>query len=193
MAERSDWLDELVEEAGALFEEQGFEGTTVNQILRAIELSKGGLYHRIESKAELLYLAARHACDLLRERVIEPVRSIEDPSQRLRSLTRRHLELILNARGMLSVPSAEAGVLEPKQRAAIVASERRYVAFVRDIFAELCAAGRVRDVDATVAAFNHVAMILHVPRWYRPDGRLDPDEIADRITATSLATVAPSH
>jgi AcrR family transcriptional regulator len=185
-------IDAMVAAAAELFQRQGFEGTTVNQILQAVELSKGGLYHRIESKAELLFLALRNACYLMRQEIMESVVGITDPVEQLRALTRNHLTLILNHRGFLATPSADAGALDAKRRAEIIRLERRYLDFVRDVF-ERVALTRGVEVDPTIAAFNHLGMLLHVPRWYRTRGRLSPDEIADRITDTSLAALAPSR
>ncbi len=192
MKTQQEQIDEMVAAAAELFQRQGFEGTTVNQILQAVELSKGGLYHRIESKAELLFLALQHACDCMRTDIMDPVAGIAEPEEQLRALSRHHLDLILTHRGFLALPSADAVALDPERQAQIVRRERRFFDFVRGIFERLAVARRA-DLDPSVAAFNHLAMIVHVPRWYRPGGRLSPHEIADRITDTSLAAVAPSH
>lgn len=180
-------LEDVVVKAAELFQEHGYEATTVNQILRAVELSKGGLYHRVSSKAELLYRGLRLALDNLRSNVMVPVSRIEDPEQQLRVLTWLHIESILTCRGMFAVPSAEADALDGRKRQEIRRLERRYVEFVRGVFERLREADRLPGVDPAVATFNHLGMILHVVRWYRAGGRLSPHEIADQITDTTLS------
>lgn len=190
MGERKAVVDDLIVSAAELFNEHGYGGTSVSQILNAVKLSKGGLYHRIQSKAELLYLTLCYACDNLHSRIMTPVSKIPDPEEQLRTQTRLHLESILTGRGMFAVPSAEADVLPEDKREEIRAMERRYVDFVRDILARLAPHRPPRDVSLRVAAFNHLGMILHVMHWYRPQGPLSLDEIAEHITRTTMTAIS---
>jgi AcrR family transcriptional regulator len=184
---RRDKLDELVEAAGELFEEHGYRGVTVDEILKAVDFSKGGMYHRVRNKAELLYLAVQGAWDAMRSDVIEPVSEIDDPEAQLRELTRRHLELLtLHYKGGISITSAHARFLEPEKRDQIIETEKRYIQFVAGIFKRLARSRRRRKVNTTVAALNHLGMILHAVRWYRPHRGLTPAQIADGIVDTML-------
>lgn len=45
---------EILQAAEQLFLEKGYKQTTVEDILRAVQLSKGGFYHHFESKEEVL-------------------------------------------------------------------------------------------------------------------------------------------
>jgi len=66
---------------------------------------------------------------------------------------------------------------------------RIYFDLVRDTLGELKAAGRLRDVDLTVAAFSVIGMILWLPRWFRQGGRLTDDQAAHEIADFALAGV----
>ena len=69
--------DELVEIAEKLFLEKGYEETSVDDILNASGLSKGGFYHYFKSKEEVLAESiSNFSEDLLKE--LEPL--IEDKS-----------------------------------------------------------------------------------------------------------------
>jgi AcrR family transcriptional regulator len=190
MARQTSSITDLVTAAAHLFSEQGYEATSVNQILEAVKLSKGGLYHRITNKRELLYLAIRQAWDLIESEVVDSVRYIPDSELQLRTLTRRHVQLMLTHEGVMIMPSREVSALDPNHRQEILTLERRYAGFVRDIFERLQAEGKLKRVNLTLATFNHFAMMLHVVHWYRPHGPLTPVQIADQITATSLSGVS---
>jgi AcrR family transcriptional regulator len=45
---------ELVEKAGKLFQEQGYDQTTINDIIWSVGVSKGAFYHHFASKDEIL-------------------------------------------------------------------------------------------------------------------------------------------
>jgi hypothetical protein len=63
---------------------------------------------------------------------------------------------------------------------------RVYVDLIRETLKELAADGRLREIDVTVAAFSIVGMILWLPRWFNPAGRLTPEEAADAIASLAL-------
>ncbi|MBA1334932.1 MAG: Transcriptional regulator, AcrR family [Firmicutes bacterium] len=68
--------NELVEIAEKLFLEKGYEETSVDDILNASGLSKGGFYHYFKSKEEVLAESINNLAESLLE---EAERIIEDP------------------------------------------------------------------------------------------------------------------
>ena len=63
---------------------------------------------------------------------------------------------------------------------------RLYFDLIRRTLLELRAEGRLRDVDATVATFSLLGMILWLPRWFRQDGALTQEQVADEIAKLAL-------
>lgn len=63
--------ERIVDVSVKLFIEKGYEQTTIQDILNALNLSKGGLYHHFKSKEEILEAVkqkrAQYAADMLRE------------------------------------------------------------------------------------------------------------------------------
>jgi AcrR family transcriptional regulator len=54
--------DEILDAAQLLFSRQGYDDTSVSQIIGTVGVSKGGFYHHFESKEDLVEaLATRHA------------------------------------------------------------------------------------------------------------------------------------
>ena len=50
-----DSRQEILHTAGRLFQQQGYDATSMNDIAAALKLSKGGLYHHFQSKDEILF------------------------------------------------------------------------------------------------------------------------------------------
>jgi AcrR family transcriptional regulator len=177
---------EVIVKAAELIRERGFEATTVNDISRATGLTKGGLYHYIKGKRDLLYQIMRFGMDLLQHDVVAPVRAIEDPEQQLRTLIRLHVELIAKGMGALTTLQEEVQGLEPRRRKQILAQKREYFDFVRDIMNRLATQRRLRKLDTAVATFNVLGMVLFFARWYQPDGELSPSQIGEQIAGIAM-------
>src|SRR5258707_12336622 len=89
---------EILRTAARLFQQQGYDGTSMNDIAAALKLSKGGLYHHFQSKDEILFNLMSHAMDITEQQVIAPAKAIADPEDRLRGLIRLNIGLLLKAR-----------------------------------------------------------------------------------------------
>jgi AcrR family transcriptional regulator len=170
-----------------LFRDRGFDGTSVSDIARALGLTKAGLYHHVDSKEALLFEILTFGLDTVRDEVLLPVMQIRDPEARLRELIVRHARIITRGRGAVAHIGDEIRALPPTARRKIERRMRVYVEVVRRTLDELKAAGRLRPVDRTTAAFSVIGMILWLPRWFRPNGRLTQDQVADGIAEIALA------
>ena len=169
-----------------LFRDRGFDATSVSDIARALGLTKAGLYHHFESKEALLFEIMMYGLDKVRDEVILPVRTIQDPEERLRQLITRHARITTRGHGAVAHLQDEIRALPPPARKQVEHRMRVYFDLVRGTLDELHAAGRLRDVDRTVATFSLIGMILWLPRWFRQDGRLTQDQVAENIATLAL-------
>ena len=177
---------EICRTAAQIFRDRGFDATSVSDIARALGLTKAGLYHYFESKEALLFEIMRFGLDRVREEVVIPARAIRDPEQRLRQLVVRHARITTRGQGAVAHLGDEIRALPAPARRQIEQRHRIYFDLVRDTLSQLKRAGRLRDVDVTVAAFSVIGMILWLPRWFRQDGRLSQDEVAEHIADLAL-------
>src|ERR1700690_1692391 len=98
---RQEPRQEILRTAARLFQQRGYDATSMNDVAAALKLSKGGLYHHFQSKDEILFHIMSHAMEITEERVINVVRRI-DPTlpdvseERLRTLIRLHIEVVLS-------------------------------------------------------------------------------------------------
>jgi TetR/AcrR family transcriptional regulator, cholesterol catabolism regulator len=190
MASSSPRAEEVLFQAAKLFLERGFEATTVGEISAATGLTKGGLYHYIKSKEDLLYRIMCFAMEALQKNVMEPAGAIADPMERLHTLVKRHVAEIAVDKGVLTILSEETQSLTPEHRKDILRYKRQHYEFVRDTLQHLRKQGRLRsDVDTTVATFSILGMILFFARWYRTDGRMSSERIGEEIAALALNSV----
>lgn len=175
--------------AAQLFRDRGFDATSVSEVARALGLTKAGLYHHFESKEALLFEIMMFGLDKVRDEVVIPVRAIRDPAERLRQLIVRHARITTRAQGAVAHLGDEIRALPPAARRQIEQRHRIYFDLLRDTLRELQSAGRLQPVDLTVATFSVIGMILWLPRWFRQDGRLSQNDVADTIADIALSGV----
>jgi TetR/AcrR family transcriptional regulator, cholesterol catabolism regulator len=172
--------------AAQLFRDRGFDATSVSDVARALGLTKAGLYHHFESKEALLFEILMFGLDKVRDEVVIPVRGIRDPADRLRQLIVRHAQIATRGQGAVAHLGDEIRALPPTPRRQVEQRQRIYLDLVRDTLRELQSAGRLQAVDLTVATFSLIGMILWLPRWFRQDGRLSQDAVAETIADIAL-------
>ena len=179
-----DSRQEILRTAARLFQQHGYDATSMNDVAAALKLSKGGLYHHFQSKDEILFNLMSHAMDITQERVIDGVRGIAGPEERLRALIRRHIEVVMSVRDReITVMLHENHPLPPAMRRRINARKKDYVHFVENLIAEV---QRERPSSGVVspraAAFALLGMINWIYQWYRPDGSLSEETLVRQYT-----------
>jgi len=176
---------EILRASARLFRERGYDATSMNDIVAALKLSKGGLYHHFRSKDEILFHIMNHAMEITEERVMAPTRQIPDPEQRLRALIRLHIELVVRARDReITVILHENHPLPAALRKQVNARKKNYIRFVEQLIAEVQQArkGNKGIVSPRAAAFALLGMINWLYQWYRPEGPLQERDLVDQYT-----------
>jgi TetR/AcrR family transcriptional regulator, cholesterol catabolism regulator len=185
----TDPRQEILRTAARLFQQQGYDGTSMNDVAAALKLSKGGLYHHFQSKDEILFNLMDHAMDITQERVINAVRGIADPEARLRALIRLHISVVLSIRDReITLMLHENHPLPPPLRKRINTRKKEYVHFVEKLIAEVQGArGSKSNVNPRAAAFALLGMINWIYQWYRPEGTLQEENLAQQYSEIFFA------
>lgn len=179
----------VVAAAVEAFDECGYDATTMGQIAERLGVSKSAIYHHVEGKEELLTLAldtAFSALDAGLAAAEAPGADLEHDFERaLADMVavlvehRRFVRLLLRLRGNT-----------PAQQEAL-ARRRAFDARMAGIIAAAQEAGVVReDLDATVLARLLFGALNSTVDWYRPDGRLSPEDLTRSVLAVVLHGVA---
>jgi AcrR family transcriptional regulator len=178
--------------------EKGYDATSMNDIAEAVGITKAGIYHHIPGKQELLFRIMNFGMDELDEEVIIPARAIEDAEQRLRAIITNHVQLITSrstpqGNNPVTIVIEEVAGLTRAHRRKIDQRKRAYVQLIRDTLNRLKEEGKLSQVDVTTASFSLLGMILWLSRWYNPEGKLTPEQIAEQITTISLGGLLRSQ
>lgn len=173
----------LLDAAVSVFNESGYDATSVAVLAARLGLSKAALYHHFASKEEILETAIGEALDGL-EGVLRDARATTSEDRlafvlqgavRVLVANLPSVTLLLRVRGNSEV---ERRALERRR-----AFDQAVTAIVRDAQIE----GAVRaDVDASVATRLLFGMINSLIEWYRPTGQEDAEALARDVLAVAL-------
>ena len=185
-----DSRQDILRTAARLFQQRGYDATSMNDVAAALKLSKGGLYHHFQSKDEMLFHIMNHALDITEERVVKVVRGLPGgPEERLRTLIRLHIEVVLSARDReITVMLHENHPLPPSLRKQINNRKKEYIHFVEGLIADVQRQrGSRRTVTPRAAALALLGMINWIYQWYKPEGRLQAQDLVPQYTELLFA------
>jgi TetR/AcrR family transcriptional regulator, cholesterol catabolism regulator len=178
---------EIFDTAAQVFAEKGYGATTLQDIADRVGLLKGSLYHYISTKEDLLFEIIR---DVQEDglRVLADAMGEEGPvDKRLREFLRRYALYTIESRVKAFVFVRELRSLPPERIQVLMESRDRYDDYVRECIRTGVEQGAFRpDLDPIIHSNLGLQMIQTVYLWYRPDGRLSAEEIADLIAEMVL-------
>lgn len=179
----------ILDAAARLFSDRGYASTSLRDIAQAARMKAGSLYYHFDSKdeivAEVIQLGVQAAADEVARQLGRAVSA--SPAARLRVAIRGHLRALLAQHTYASANIRIYSELPQKLRRRTRAARAGYDKIWRGLIAECAAAGELRDgADADVLRLLLIGAMNGALEWYRPDGRLKPDALADSIAEIVL-------
>lgn len=172
----------VIKAAGKLFALRGYHGTSMKDLGDELGLLKSSIYSHVSSKEDLLLEVVRRGERLFLESARRALDTSTGENGRLRALIRGHIEVILDHRDEASTFLNEARALDEPHRRGVVAARDRYELIFRRVIGEGVSAGEFDErVDPVMAGIFILSILNSVGRWYRPEGALDREELAERI------------
>lgn len=180
----------LLSEATRLFAEQGFDRTSVQEIVAAAGVTKGAMYHYFGSKDDLLYeIYAR----VLREQTerLEKFAATEEPvARRLFAIASDVVVSTIANLDDTTIFLQSMHQLSPEKRGTVRAERRRYHERFRGLIEEGQRAGEFRtDKPAEVVVDFFFGAVHHLGYWYREGGRLSAQEVGDHFADLLLSSL----
>ena len=173
-----------------LFARQGYDGTSVTQVINQAGVAKGGFYHHFASKEALLYEVYG---DLI-TRQLASMDAILDKglpaADTLRALILDLVESTAASAQQALVFWREQHKLGDERTEQYRRARRRY----HDSVAKLIRDAQATGVFAAVASpeivtFTIFGVINELPLWYRPHGRKRPAQIGAELADFTLAAL----
>ena len=175
----------------AVFNERGYDGTSMEDLSGRLGISKSAIYHHVESKEALLSLALDRALAGL-EAAADEVRALPAPAvDRLELLVRRSVEVLLERLPYVTLLLRVRGNSRVERQALV--RRRRIDHLVSDLVEEAVGDGDLRpDTDPVVTAHLLFGMVNSLTEWLKPNNRQRPEDLVKAVTHSCLLGPAPT-
>ena len=174
-----------------LFNEQGYDGTSMGDLARELGFSKSAIYHHVPSKTHLLSQALDEALDGLTEVLDEASREVAGASayDRLRRAVRLSVAVLVDHQPAVTLllrvrGNSDVEVAALRRRRDL---DARFAALVREAVEE----GSLRsDVPPALVSRLLFGMVNSLVEWYRASGPVSTPALADAVAAVSFDGLA---
>ena len=179
--------ENILEAAAQVFRQKGFHGASMQDIAKAVNLQKASLYHHVSSKQEILLALLDHALELLFERISAISNQSIPADEKLQQMVRAYLQILAENTDLSAVLMFEHRSLERKQHARHVPNRDRFEALWRSVLAEGIDSKLFKCDDPALTARAILGIMNWTITWYRPDGDLTINQIADQYSNLLLS------
>jgi AcrR family transcriptional regulator len=192
VAAQADTRSRIVAAAVALFAEQGYDATSVNEVVARAGVAKGALYHHFQSKDDLLYEVYRELVERQLAGLADILERRLGPAETLRAIVLDMVETTTARTAEATVFFREGHRLTDSNQQRVRAARRQ----IHDAVTELVRSGQRDGGFAAVASpemvtFTIFGVINELPVWYSSDGPKTPRQLAGELADLVLAALTP--
>jgi AcrR family transcriptional regulator len=189
-------LESLLRVAVTVFNERGYDGTSMEDLSRRLGISKSSIYYHVDSKEQLLALALDRALDGLFAVTDEVLAAAATPAiERLELLVRGSVRVLAEQLPCVTLLVRARGNTATEQHA--LDRRREFDKIVADLVGQAEQDGDIRpDVNPAITARLLFGLVNSLVEWYRPGrhdaagsgsgGAADAAELADAVCTVAF-------
>lgn len=164
-----------------LFSERGYMATSMRDIADKMGIEAASLYNHISGKEDILQEICFGLANLFLQAVDEVNDIYFDAEQKLRMAIQNHVEILTANLTKSKVFLHEWRYLSPDKKSEFIRLRDLY----EEEFTVILQNGEDENlfnvVDKKFAVLNILSSVNWITEWYRPDGRMSPQEIARKL------------
>jgi AcrR family transcriptional regulator len=170
----------LLQTAAHLFRHKGFERTTVRDLARTVGIQSGSIFHHFKSKDEILRSVMEETIVYNTALMHCALSEANDVRGRVLALIRCELQSIMGGRGeAMAVLVFEWRSLSVAGQAQVLALRDEYEQVWLQVLSQAQEAGYIQG-DVQIIRRFLTGALSWTTTWFRPDGNLDLDQLADQ-------------
>ncbi len=162
-----------------LFAEYGYHAAPLRDIARMAGIQAASIYYHYANKEALLVEIMESHMRQLNTNLEYILRDQSDPLQRLYAAIANHIRLHTTYKNEFFIIDTEIRALEGNNRTNILALRDRYETLLQELLRDGMDKGIFRQSDVKVSSYAIIAMCTEVATWFRPNGRLNVQQVID--------------
>jgi len=151
--------DRILDAAGALFAERGYDGVSIADIAGASDISTGLVYYHFKDKATLYESVVHQGLQLLEETAAQALGAEGTPTERIRTFVLRYMELLEGHPALMRLLIRSVTDLSGPAPGHVLKRSGVTVARLQSVIADGIAAGEFKKTDARLAATALFALV----------------------------------
>jgi len=173
---------QIIEKATQLFQKQGYAATSMRDLAGYIGIEAASLYSHIKSKEEIL----QTICFQMANDFFKSLEKIEleklSADEKLRKAVISHVEVLTKDSAASAVFFSEWRHLSESYLNDFLTMRSNYENKFIQILIDGHKEGIFKKMDAKFTVLALLSSINWMPSWYKPEGQLSPEEIAENVT-----------
>lgn len=174
--------EQILNTASRLFREKGYAATSMRDIATEMDMEAASLYHHIKSKDELL----ETICFGMADQFITALQEVNDiyfnAEDKLRRAILSHVQIMTGSIDQSAVFLNEWRSLPQPRLDDFKKLRDQYEHEMRLIIAQGQQEDVFGDADTKFATLTILSAVNWIYQWYKPDGSMEPAEIATRLS-----------
>lgn len=170
---------EILRKAAELFARKGYVESSLNELARAMNYSKGAIYNYFSSKQEIYDAIIIFTLTGLYETAAKAVKDEDPPVERLRHYMMAHARFLAdNYDCFVTMLVGFSGMANTELKDDALALRDAHEGLLRQIITEGVADGSFREVSAAMTGRAVLSLLSWMVRWFKPGGGKSAEDVA---------------
>lgn len=166
--------------AARIFNERGYHGTSLELVAEELEITRPAVYYYFKNKDEILFECVRIALEMIEQAAQEVIKRGGSAQEQLVAVMKQYAEVMMQDFGICLVRVGDSP-LPAESRTKLRKLQSNIDRKLRGLIEQGIREKSFAPCDAKLAGFAVGGALNSISRWYRPDGELTSQEIADRF------------
>lgn len=170
---------EIIDAAIDIFYEHGYHKASMRDIANKVGITQAALYYHFRNKEEICYTIVNRASSDLLLTLKSILRQKNDPIEKLKDIIMGQILMMKTRQKEVKILIEDKRFLGAELKKLIKDQEKMIFHLFRSNLKKLNEVGKLKDYDLTTATFGIFGMINWLYHWYRPNGRLSLEKLAE--------------
>lgn len=180
----------VVKEAGRAFNSVGYHNTTLDDVARLLNISKGSIYNYFKDKEEILFECHKIGNSLSHRALIYGEEQGGTGYETVQRVLYKLIQLLTTELGTCGVLT-EITALNDEHKAIVAADRAVLFDRLNEIIRRGIQDGSIRKVNPEIALLTIMGSVNWLTKWYSTTGKLSAEEVAEEMSGILVRGLAP--
>lgn len=173
----------IVQKAACMFREKGFPATSMRDLAESVGIEAASLYNHIQSKSEILQEIIFRIADDCNKQIEELEQSGMTHLQKIDSVMRFHIQMMLHRFEEYHVMINEWIHLEAQPLSDFIVQRRNYVQKLENFISGGITTKEIKPVLPYVAVLTILSAVRGLEFWHRSQKSYTPEELEENMVS----------